>query len=62
MSAKQLKDSADALIKQNAALRTQNFEASFFQLLRLHNDIVNAMDRAGPKKLDRVISDRTAPL
>ena len=44
MSARDLKNSAEALVKQNEAIRTQNFEASFFQLLRLHNDIVNAVD------------------
>jgi hypothetical protein len=44
ISAKELKNSADALVKQNEALRVQNFEASFFQLLRLHNDIVSSID------------------
>ncbi|BAV33755.1 hypothetical protein SCL_1444 [Sulfuricaulis limicola] len=29
---------------QNRTLRKQNFEDTFFQLLRLHNDIVNAID------------------
>ena len=49
ISAKELKNSADALVKQNEALVIQNFEASFFQLLRLHNDIVNAVDLVSPK-------------
>ena len=49
ISAKELKNSADALVKQNEALRVQNFEASFFQLLRLHNDIVNSIDRVSTK-------------
>jgi hypothetical protein len=44
MSAKELKDSSDAL-------RIQNFEASFFQLLRLHNDIVNSVDLATSKRV-----------
>jgi len=42
ISARELKNSADALIKQNETLQRQTFEATFFQLLRLHNDIVNA--------------------
>jgi hypothetical protein len=29
---------------QNETLKKQNFENTFFQLLRLHNDIVNAID------------------
>lgn len=29
---------------QNRTLRRQNFENTFFQLLRLHNDIVNSID------------------
>ena len=29
---------------QNQTLRRQNFENTFFQLLRLHNDIVNSID------------------
>jgi hypothetical protein len=44
ISAKELKNSADALVKQNDTLRQQAFEASFFQLLRLHNDIVASME------------------
>jgi uncharacterized membrane protein len=40
ISALELRNSAEALVKQNATLQRQNFEASFFQLLRLHNDIV----------------------
>lgn len=40
ISARELKNSADALVNQNDTLRQQTFEATFFQLLRLHNDIV----------------------
>lgn len=47
MSARELKNSADALLKQNETLAKQNFEATFFQLLRLHNDIVGAIDLVG---------------
>ncbi len=39
-SAEQLQKSADALRNQNKVLELQNFEATFFQLLRLYNDIV----------------------
>lgn len=44
LTEKELKNSTEALIKQNDAIRIQNFETSFFQLLRLHNDIVNSME------------------
>ncbi len=46
ISTKELKNSADALVRQNETLRHQSFEATFFQLLRLHNDIVNSIDIA----------------
>jgi Putative phage abortive infection protein len=44
ISARELKNSADALVLQNDTLRQQTFEATFFQLLRLHNDIVASME------------------
>ena len=44
ISARELKNSADALVNQNKTLRQQTFEATFFQLLRLHNDIVTSME------------------
>jgi hypothetical protein len=34
----------EQLVLQNATLRLQSFENTFFQLLRLQNDIVNAID------------------
>jgi hypothetical protein len=34
----------EQLIAQNETLRLQSFENTFFQLLRLHNDIVNSID------------------
>lgn len=40
ISARELKNSADALASQNETLRLQTFEQTFFQLLRLHNEIV----------------------
>lgn len=42
ISARELKNSADALFKQNETLKRQTFETTFFQLLALHNEIVNA--------------------
>lgn len=42
-SVRELSNSAEALAKQNETLRQQTFEGTFFQTLRLHNDIVNAI-------------------
>lgn len=50
ISSKELKNSATALIKQNDTLRQQQFEGSFFQLLNLHNTIINSIDLESPKK------------
>ncbi|MGN7742553.1 putative phage abortive infection protein [Pseudomonas sp. 22526] len=50
LSSKELKNSADALIKQNQTLEKQNFETSFFQLLKLHNDIILSIDLVSDKK------------
>lgn len=44
ISTRELRNSAQALAAQNLTLRQQNFETSFFQLLRLHNEIVNGID------------------
>jgi Putative phage abortive infection protein len=44
LSVKELRNSATALTKQNETLRLQAFEGTFFQLLRLHNDIVSSME------------------
>lgn len=44
LARKELKNSSDALNAQNETLILQNFENSFFQMLRLHNDIVNSID------------------
>ena len=41
----ELKGQKEQLAAQNETLRKQNFENTFFQLLRLHNDILNAIDR-----------------
>ncbi|MBA6291060.1 putative phage abortive infection protein [Colwellia sp. MB3u-70] len=40
----ELRNSSEALVAQNETLAFQNFENSFFQMLRLHNDIVNSID------------------
>ncbi|WP_296592933.1 putative phage abortive infection protein [Methylophaga sp.] len=52
LTRKELKNSSDALNAQNETLVLQNFENSFFQMLRLHNDIVNSIDfvRGGGNK------------
>jgi len=42
-SASQLKKSADALDSQNDVLKKQSFESTFFQLLRLYNEIVDEL-------------------
>lgn len=47
-SVQELANSADALAKQNETLRLQTFEGTFFQTLRLHNDIVATMEITHP--------------
>lgn len=44
LSVRELANSADALAKQNDTLRQQTFEGTFFQSLRLHNDIIATME------------------
>lgn len=44
LSVRELANSADALAKQNDTLRQQTFEGTFFQSLRLHNEIVATME------------------
>ena len=41
---KEIKGQKEQLEAQNQTLQKQNFESSFFQLLGLHNDIVNSME------------------
>lgn len=43
---------------QNRTLRKQNFEDTFFQLLRLHNDIVNAIDLVKTGEGNRITKGR----
>ena len=40
----ELKLTREELIRQHRTLKRQNFESTFFQMLRLHNDIVNSID------------------
>lgn len=40
----ELKGQKDQLIEQNKTLRKQSFENTFFQFLKLYNDIVNSVD------------------
>lgn len=44
ISAHELRSAEAALSSQSDATKAQNFEASFFQLLRMHNDVINAID------------------
>ncbi|TAJ52577.1 MAG: hypothetical protein EPN60_02665 [Nevskiaceae bacterium] len=44
LSTRELRNSSDALKSQHAVMARQNFESTFFQLLRLHNDIVLSID------------------
>lgn len=44
LSTIELTKSAEALKEQSKTLTTQNFENTFFQMIRLHNDIVNGID------------------
>ncbi len=43
-SRKEFQRSANALELQNQAIEKQNFESTFFQMLLLHNQIVNSID------------------
>lgn len=40
----ELRGQKEQLVAQNNTLKKQSFENTFFQLLKLHNDIVNAID------------------
>ncbi|MCO1335457.1 putative phage abortive infection protein [Microbulbifer sp. OS29] len=43
-STRELRNSAEALAEQSKSLEKQNFENTFFQLVRLHNDIVGEIE------------------
>lgn len=62
LSAKELRNSAEALVKQNETMQKQTFEATFFQSLKLHNDIVASMqlpsrDLAGRACFEYLLSE-----
>jgi hypothetical protein len=40
----ELKRSADALLEQSESLKKQNFENTFFQMLSIHNQIIDSID------------------
>ena len=44
ISAAELKRSAESIEKQNQSMQRQTFESTFFQMLRLHHDIVESID------------------
>ena len=44
LSTKELTNSATALKEQNESIKIQIFENTFFQMIGLHNDIVNSID------------------
>jgi hypothetical protein len=43
-STRELANSVRALDEQGAAVKLQNFERTFFEMVRLHCDIVKALD------------------
>src|SRR5688572_9814474 len=54
----ELRGQKEQLEAQNRTLRIQSFENTFFQLVRLHNDIVNAIDLVKPGEGGRVTKGR----
>ena len=48
LSRRELAHSVRALNDQTAAVKLQNFERTFFQVVRLHHDIVKALDIRSP--------------
>ncbi|WP_299947147.1 putative phage abortive infection protein [uncultured Microbulbifer sp.] len=44
IQSKEMREARKGLASQNTTLFKQNFEHSFFQMLRIHNDIVNSID------------------
>ena len=47
-STRELANSVRALEEQGAAVKLQNFERTFFEMVRLHNDIVRTIERREP--------------
>lgn len=54
----ELRGQKEQLEAQNRTLRKQSFENTFFQLLRLHNDIVNAIDLVKTGEGSRITKGR----
>lgn len=57
-STRELATSAKALKEQSESLKTQNFENTFFQMLRLHSNIVNDMFSGDPGSADKGLNGR----
>lgn len=49
MTRDEMARSTKALESQGVAIEKQNFESTFFEMLKLHNTIVNAIDLVDPK-------------
>lgn len=69
LSRTELKRSANALTAQSEFIQRQNYEATFFQLVRLHHEIVGAMEynkdhlgRAALEIFKRVVVDKLGGL
>ncbi len=54
----EIRNSTAALKDQNNTLKLQNFENSFFQMLRLHNEIVNSIDFVRSGSSTQVVTTR----
>jgi len=53
-----LKDQKDQFIEQNKTLRKQSFEDTFFQLMRLYNDIISTLDTKATRNNKITITGR----
>jgi len=53
-----LKDQKDQFIEQNKTLRKQSFEDTFFQLMRLYNDIISSLDTRSPRNTKIIVTGR----
>jgi Putative phage abortive infection protein len=57
LSVQELEKSSNALNRQNLTLDIQRFENTFFQMLRIHNDLLNSIDfQRGGGKLNVVVT------
>lgn len=53
---KELQLTREEFKSQHSTFKHQNFESTFFQMLRLHNDIVNSIDLSRSTKLGIVVT------